>query len=416
MELPTDWTRKLLNLAGIASVNDKSDFALRFQWQFNHVSDTGRVDNIRVLSGAVTGPSPAMSLSRTSIERTVQAGQSLPNDIFHVSNTGEGILNFSVSDDAAWLSASPPAGSSPGPPRVVAIAYNVPGLGVGDYQGAIRVASMEASNWPQMVTVKLHVIPPACFWEPFEYYDGNLTTMGYANWSGSATNQLQVEKGVLRIPGGGGAVSASHAVGCGGSNGVIGAQIKIRKGTGSGDFFWNIAFDDPGGNNVARWYGGSTIARGRVGSDITADMNLTSTATWDDLYIKIDTAANTSEFFFNGISFRVIPHGTASSNTVGSIRIERLDRASAANDSIDFDNLTLGAPDTTPPKLKLSRSGNNLMLSWPATGAGTRLQSTLSLNPSIVWSAVSGATVTNGEATYTTTSGSGNRFYRLWKP
>jgi hypothetical protein len=145
-------------------------------------------------------------------------------------------------------------------------------------------------------------------------------------------------------------------------------------------------------------------------------MNLSPTATWDDLYIKIDTAANTSEFFFNGTSLRIIPHGTTPGNAVGSIRIERLDRSSAGNDFIYFDNLTIGALDTTPPKLKLSRSGNNLMLSWPATGIGARLQTSTSLTPSIAWSGVSSIVITNGEATYTTSFGSGNKFYRLSKP
>ena len=67
-------------------------------------------------------------------------------------------------------------------------------------------------------------------------------------------------------------------VNCAGSNGLIAAQIKIRKGTGTGDFFWNIALDDSGGNNLARWYGGSAYARGRVGNNITADMPLTGPA------------------------------------------------------------------------------------------------------------------------------------------
>src|SRR5688572_23556521 len=49
-ELPTGWARRLINLAGVSGVNDNPNFALRFQWQFNTASDTGRVDNIRVLS------------------------------------------------------------------------------------------------------------------------------------------------------------------------------------------------------------------------------------------------------------------------------------------------------------------------------------------------------------------------------
>src|SRR6185436_5094004 len=149
----------------------------------------------------------------------------------------------------------------------------------------------------------------------------NLTLMGSANWTGSAVNQLQIENDVLKIFGGAGVTSATHTVSCAGSNGVIAAQIKIRKGSGSGDFFWNIAIDDLSGNNLARWYGGSATARGRIDNTITADMILNAGDAWDDLYIKIDTLARTSEFFFNGTSFGAIPHGAAASNVVGSVRL-----------------------------------------------------------------------------------------------
>lgn len=416
VELPTAWTRKLINLAGVSAVSDNPNFALRFQWQFNSGSDTGRVDNIRVLSGAVTGPTPAVGMSTAAIERTVQAGQNLPNDLFRVSNTGDGVLNFTITDNAPWLTVSPVNTNTPGPDRTVTIAYAVAGLAVGDYEATIQIASANPANSPQPVAVNLHIIPAVCFWEPFDYYAGNLTTMGGANWSGTATTELQVESAALRIPGGGGVFSATHAVGCAGSNGLIAAQIKIRKGAGTGDFFWNIALDDSGGNNLARWYGGSTIARGRVGNNITADMMLTGADIWDDLYLKLDTAANTSEFFFNGVSFGVIPHGTMPLNSVGSIRLERLDRASAVNDSIHFDSLTLGAIDTHPPRLDATRLGGTVLLSWPATGMGARLESAAVLLP-IQWSSITNAIVTtNGRNTFTAPATNPATFYRLRRP
>ena len=419
IELPTPWMRKLLNLAGVSAVTNNPNFALRFQWQFNSGSDTGRVDNIRVLSGAVTAPTPAIGLSTTTIERSVQAGQNLPNDVFRVSNTGEGVLYFAVSDSATWLNAFyplPDISASAGPPRPIAVTYNTVTLAVGDYDAVIQVASTNAANSPQTIAVKLHIVPPACFWEPFEYYDGNLTLMGSANWSGSATNQLQVEDSALRIVGGGGQVSATHTVSCAGSNGLIAAQIKIRKGTGTGDFFWNIALDDPGGNNLARWYGGSAYARGRVGNNITADMPLTGPSTWDDLYVKLDTVANTSEFFFNGVSFGAISHGTTPSNTVGSVRLERLDRSSAVNEDIHFDNLTLGAIDTTPLRFTATRIGNTVILSWPAAGMGATLQSTPALASNQWTSVVSSIVLTNGRNAFTTTATNPATFYRLRRP
>lgn len=416
-ELPTGWTRKLINFAGVPAANNNANFALRFQWQFNTASDTGRVDNIRVLSGAVTSPMPAIGLSTGEIERTVQSGQSLPNDVLRIRNTGEGVLSFSVMENVSWLSVSPVNGASPGPERTVLLTYNSVGLPVGDHEAIVQIVSPNVINSPQTVRIRLHVIPAMCFWEPFAYYDGNLTTMGGVNWAGSATNQLVVENHTLKNIGGGGVVSATNAILCTGSNRIIAAQTKIRRGAGSGDFFWNIAIDDAGGNNLARWYGGSTIARGRIGNSITADMNLSGETAWDDLYIRINTVSNTSEFFFNGTAFGAISHGTIAGDSVGSIRLERLDRLSAANDAIYFDNLTIGAPDHTPPRLVITRSTSSATLSWPANGPGAMLQSASSLNSPISWTSITnGITFANGENRFTGTPTNGNAFFRLWRP
>jgi hypothetical protein len=223
-----------------------------------------------------------------------------------------------------------------------------------------------------------------------------------------------VQNRILKIFGGSGAVSASHNVSCTGSNGLIAVQIKAQKGVGPGDFFWNIAFDDPGGNNLARWYGGSTIARGRVGGSITADIPFSGAGVWDDLYLKIDTVAKTSEFFFNGVSFGAISHGTTAANVIGSIRIERLDRASAMNDEISFDSLSIGALDTTPPRLTATRIGNTVVLSWPADRMGAALECLEAFAPVNQWTSVTnGISITNAHNTFTVVATNSSSFYRL---
>jgi len=411
-ELPTPWIRKFINLAGVAGTANNADFALRFQWQFNSGSDTGRIDNVRILSGAIVSVMPAIGFNASIIERTVPAGTSPVADRLIVNNTGAGQLNFTLTDNATWLSVSPGASSSAGPDRVIAINYTTSALAPGEYEAQIEIASASANNSPQFVTVRLRVIPLACVWEPFSYYDGRLTTMGAANWTGSATNQLVVERGLIKITGGAGVVSATRTAGCAGSNGVIEAQIKIRRGPGTGDFFWNIAFDDASGNNLARWYGGSTIARGRVGNDITADLPLTGTGTWDDLYLRINTTANTSEFFFNGTRVGTISHGATPGNAVGSVKLERLDRSSAVGDIIYFDDLRLGPIGHMPTRLEMTRLDNTMHLSWPATGAGFDLQSTPDLI--LPWSPVTTLpTLVGGKQTITTNVSAGNGYFRL---
>ena len=76
VELPTGWTHKFINLAGVPGVANNANFALRFQWQFNRGNDSGRVDNVRVLSGAVTALTPAIGFTpERSIARCPRAPQ-----------------------------------------------------------------------------------------------------------------------------------------------------------------------------------------------------------------------------------------------------------------------------------------------------------------------------------------------------
>jgi hypothetical protein len=114
VELPTGWTHKFINLAGVPGVANNANFAVKFQWQFNSSGDSGRVDNVRVLSGAVTALIPAIGFTPGAFDRTLPAGTTA-GDTLRVSNTGEGTLNFTLSDDAPWLSVTPTSGTSNGP-------------------------------------------------------------------------------------------------------------------------------------------------------------------------------------------------------------------------------------------------------------------------------------------------------------
>jgi hypothetical protein len=420
-ELPTDWTRKSINLAAVPSVGNNPNFALRFQWQFNSATDTGRVDNVRVLGGAVTAQMPAIAVTPAAIDRTIQAGNNLPSELFKISNTGEGLLNFTISNSVPWLSVSPLSSSSSGPERAITINWNTAPLAVGDYLALVQILSGNALNSPQSLPVNLRVIPPVCYWEPFSYYNGNLNTMAAANWSGTASNQIVTESGLLKFIGGGGSVTSRHLLLCPGSNGVIAVQIKVKKGTGSGDFFWSIYIDDDtgdtGNGNLARWYGGSTLVRGRIGTTITPDMPLSGPNTWDDLYIRIDTIANTSTFFFNGVFYGTISHSATATSNIGAVRLERLDRTTAGGDFILFDNLTIGAPDNVPPHLNMARTGPQLTLSWPAEAMGSTLQTTTNLTPPATWTSITNPLpYTNGQSIFTTNTISGRTFYRLRKP
>jgi hypothetical protein len=195
---------------------------------------------------------------------------------------------------------------------------------------------------------------------------------------------------------------------------VIAAEIKLRGGTGTGDFFWSIYLDDSSGNNLARWYGGSRYARGRIGSTITADMLFSGPDIWDDLYVEIDTVANTSEFFFNGVSYGALSHGATPAASIGAVRIERNDRPTASADAVYFDDLSIGAVDLTLPRLNFTRVADQFILTWPAARRGAILETTLSLSSPVTWSPVTNSIVTtNGQFRHSATISPQDRFFRL---
>ena len=70
----------------------------------------------------------------------------------------------------------------------------------------------------------------------------------------------------------------------------------------------------------------------------------------------------------------------------------------------------------TSPQLTLSLSGTNLTISWPASASGYQLQSTPSLVPAVVWSAVTQTPSNNGTTISVVVPVSGGRqFFRLQK-
>ena len=190
-----------------------------------------------------------------------------------------------------------------------------------------------------------------CFEENFSYTDGGLN--GKGGWTGSATSsQIQVVGQYLRINGGAGAYDAVKTTSCGASgSGFITVTVKINGEVGSSTI-WNLWIDDSSSRNLARWYGSGTTARGRIGGTASVTSTQTLTGAWDTLKVKINPAANTTEFFFNGVSLGTLSHASeGSADIVGRIRFERIDSGSATGEYLYFDDLTIGEPltDTTAP-------------------------------------------------------------------
>ena len=101
---------------------------------------------------------PAISHSPASFNST-QGGANIENMTLEIWNSGGGTLNWSLTDDAAWLSENPPSGSSTSADdtTLVTVWVNATGMSAGDYSASITIAADEASNSPQTVPVSLHV-------------------------------------------------------------------------------------------------------------------------------------------------------------------------------------------------------------------------------------------------------------------
>ena len=102
---------------------------------------------------------PAIALDKTTLSPTVTVGQDASDDTFQVWDTGDVALNYSVDDDATWLSVSPTSGTSTGSgdKQSHTVSYTTSGLAAGTYTGHITVTDASASNSPQTITVSLTV-------------------------------------------------------------------------------------------------------------------------------------------------------------------------------------------------------------------------------------------------------------------
>ena len=71
-----------------------------------------------------------------------------------------------------------------------------------------------------------------------------------------------------------------------------------------------------------------------------------------------------------------------------------------------------------PPAVVATRSGNTLLIAWPATADQFTLQSSLSLSPPIQWTPVTNdVTIINGQFVLTLdTTAASSQFFRLARP
>ncbi len=84
----------------------------------------------------------------------VQGGGNPEDQVMVVRNDGGGDMEWTVSSDSNWLSASPSGGTAPGE---VTVSADVSGLPLGISQAALTFSSADAANSPQTVPVYAYV-------------------------------------------------------------------------------------------------------------------------------------------------------------------------------------------------------------------------------------------------------------------
>ncbi len=124
---------------------------------------------------------PMIQRSPASFARTVPQGEILSGDSFTVRNSGNGTLNYTITDNASWLSVSPASGSSTGETDTINITYDVAALTVNSYSATITISAPGAPNSPQTIAVGLQVTSP--IYAPIDFdRDGDVDISDYGKF------------------------------------------------------------------------------------------------------------------------------------------------------------------------------------------------------------------------------------------
>ncbi len=104
-------------------------------------------------------PQPTIGLSVATLTPSAEEGNNASAESFTIQNTGSVTLNYTLSDDASWLSLSPTSGSSTGEADTINVTYATSGLSAGTYYATITATDSAATNNPQTIAVTLTITP-----------------------------------------------------------------------------------------------------------------------------------------------------------------------------------------------------------------------------------------------------------------
>jgi len=125
------------------------------------IAAAGAANGPQTVSVALTvNALPSIGCSTGSLAPSCTQGANAAGQSFTVRNSGGGTIDWSVSDNAGWLSCSPSSGSSTGESDTVEVTYSTSGLAAGTYNATVTVTAPGATNTPQTIAVTLTVNSP----------------------------------------------------------------------------------------------------------------------------------------------------------------------------------------------------------------------------------------------------------------
>jgi len=124
-------------------------------------------------------PQPAIGASPSSLSFAAILGTNPANQVISVLNSGSGALNYTVTDDAAWLAVASNSGTAP---QNHTLSVDIAGLLAGVYTGTIVISDPYATNNPLRVpvTLTIYATPPALSITTTSIPDGIRNTSYYA--------------------------------------------------------------------------------------------------------------------------------------------------------------------------------------------------------------------------------------------
>ena len=131
-----------------------------------------------LVSGSTQG-GPLVSTGTNVLDLTTIQGANVPTQSFTVQNGGDDTINYSITDDADWLSCTPTSGSSTGEADTIDVNFSTTSLSAGTYTATITIADPAAINSPATVAVTLEVLAGLPFTENFDSTDGTSLPEGW---------------------------------------------------------------------------------------------------------------------------------------------------------------------------------------------------------------------------------------------